>query len=446
MTINSDINTRIEITNETVKDIATPGQAGKMGLIGAFPSINQDVYCFGSIEEVYDKYGVVLKSNSWYNFDGPRAAHYLFHEDTEECDGVTNLTCVNITDSSIASSELSTTVVNSGSYSTAIKEIAATKLSYTSLKEALIKLSDEDIDAFMISSDIRNAIPKKDEVSFKGETFSKAGTINDVYELIAYYQNNVFSIQKPVYWINWLNDLPGTNGNSTVTGINTSIVNVPHAKEETEYYDSIDKTSIGTAGWYCQPLEIHGANVTRMEAAAHIAGFMATLPIGTSLTNKVIPGITGIPSGEEMFFGKGDAGEILMNSGVQVIKPYNRKDKTYCIKNSIQPSGYDVAHVRTIAYLLRQYDLISTIGETNDNVPIEALKAQIKAKSEEVRKLSNRLIIEVTIGKEKILSPWKIYIPIRVRLRGIINVIKLGVSMEIIDESNAVEVSAQIEQ
>ena len=183
-----------------------------------------------------------------------------------------------------------------------------------------------------------------------------------------------------------------------------------------------------------------------MEAAAHIAGFMATLPIGTSLTNKIIPGVEGIPEGEEMFFGKGDAGEILMNSGIQIVKPYNRNDKTFCIKNSIQPSGYDIAHVRTIAYLLRQYDLISTIGQTNDNVPIEALKAQIKATSENVRKLSNRLITEVTIGKERILSPWKIYIPIRIRMRGIINVIKIGVSMEIIDESNGVEVSSTIEQ
>ena len=297
----------------------------------------------------------------------------------------------------------------------------------------------------MISSDIRNAIPKKDDIRYKGTSFTAAGTINDVYDMITYYENNVFSIQKPVYWINWLNKLPGTNGNSTVTGINTTLVDVPGAKSEAEYYNSIDKTNIGTAGWYCQPLEIHGASVNRMEAAAHIAGFMATQGIGTSLTNKVIPGITGIPEGQEMFFGKGDAGEILMNAGIQVVKPYNRNNGTFCIKNSIQPSGFDVAHVRTIAYLLRQYDLISTIGQTNDNVPIEALKAQIKSKSEEVRKLSNRLITEVTIGKEKILSPWKIYVPIRIKMRGIINVIKLGVSMEIIDESNAVEVSSSIE-
>lgn len=442
---NRDINTRVEITNETVKDRSTPGEAGNFGLIGAFPTINRDVRCFNEIEEVYDAYGVVLKSNSWFNFDGPRAAHYLFHEDTEDCEGVNTLTIVNITDGTLEASNISTTVETTKDYTTAATEIAATKISYTKLKEALIKLSDENIDAFMISSDIGDAIPKKDEISYKGIKFTKDGTINDVYDMIAYYQNNVFSIQKPVYFVNWLNRLPGTNGNSTITGINTSVINVAAAKSEAEYYTSIDKTGIGTAGWYCQPLQIHGANVSRMEATAHIAGFMATQGIGTSLTNKIIPGVTGIPDGEEMFFGKGDAGEILMNAGIQIIKPYNRNDGTYCIKNSIQPCGYDIAHVRTVAYLLRQYDLISTIGQTNDNIPIEAVKAQIKAKSEEVRKLSNRLVTEVTIGREKILSPWKIYIPIRIRMRGIINVIKLGVSMEIIDESNAVEVSSAIE-
>ncbi|WP_455644831.1 hypothetical protein [Methanosphaera sp.] len=433
-----DINTRIEIENETVKNINEPGQAGKVGLIGAFPSIDQTTYVFTSLSELRDTYGIVPKSDSEKNFDGALAAKRIFMEGIDDCEGASSISTVNICTSALKTSNISVTVNESGDIETEDDEEREvdgdTLLTYTKLKNALTKLAGEDIDLLFIAPDIQDAIPQKGETLYNGETRDSKGSINDVIDLILYYLNNVYSTQKPCNWISYLNLVTDISTGQETGGIASNIINVKEALALVKHITDKDTTNLATAGIYYQPLYINGTKVSRMSAAAHMTGFTASLPVTQSLTSQVIPGVTGVE--EEAYFGEKDAGGILMNAGIQVIKSHNRLSNTWDVKNSIQPNGFDVNHIRAVTYLLKKYDLINSLGEETYDINIEALKAQLEAVNKEV--LSDVPVIkEITLGTHKIISPWKIYLPVKITLYGTIDIIKLGVSMEISDESSS---------
>lgn len=445
-----DINTRVEITDETVKQVTTPGQAGKIGLIGAFPTIDKTVYVFETLDQLRNKYGIVPKSGSELNFNGALAAKRLFMENIDDCAGAETITTVNITqDEKLSTDDISIKVVSGADLETTkAKNIDATHLTYNGLRNAFVRLADEDVDKIFISDNIYNAIPKSgDTLINKTTPLTTDGTINDVFDLISYFQTKVYSSQKPAPVCYYWEKVPtSTNSNNTTAeamGIKTHQIVVDDAVNNASYLNEIDKTHLSTCGIYFQEVYINDEAVTRMETAAHLCAWTASLPVGTSLTNKAIPGITGLV-GEELYFGEIDDGYKLMNKGIQVIKPLNKRQGTYCVKNSIQPNMYDVAHITAVSYLLKQYNFIGSLGAVNYELPIQVLKAQLEAVNRDVMAVAP-IIYEIILGQEKILSPWKIYIPIKLRLRGIIDVIKIGVSMEIIDESNGVEVTTAIE-
>lgn len=446
-----DINTRVEITDETVKEITTPGQAGKIGLIGAFPNIDKTVYVFETLDQLRNKHGIVPNSGSEVNFNGALAAKRLFMDGVDNCAGAETVTTVNITqDNKLSNDDVSIKVVSGADLETTkAKNIAATHLTYNSLRNALVRLADEDVDKIFISDSIYNAIPQSGDTLYNSNTpLKETGSINDVFDLIEYFQTKVYSSQKPAPVCYYWDKVPtSTNSNNTTTekaGIKTTQIVTSEAVEQAEYIRDNDATNLATCGIYFQELYINGEAATRMESAAHMLAWTASLPVGTSLTNKAVPGITGIV-GEELYFGELDDGFKLMNAGIQVVRPLNKRAGTYCIKNSIQPNMYDIAHITAVAYLLKQYNFVDTLGELNYELPIQVLKAQLEAVNRDVMSVAP-IIYEVIMGQEQILSPWKIYIPIKIRLHGIIDVIKVGVSMEIIDESTGVEVTTTIEE
>lgn len=435
-----DINTRIEITNETVKEINRNGQAGNIGLIGAFPTIDKTVYVFDSIEELYDQYGIVKYSNSYKNFNGSRAASRLFLDGIDSAQGASTVTTVNVTDGTLQSDDISITVDSGqGLNITQQTDIAATHITYESLFKSLTMLQDEDIDGFFIASPLDQAIPLANTKLYNGVTISSDGNINHVYDLVNYFQNKVYSTQKPCWWVHWLNcPLSNQSQNTQSLGIKSSIIDATEAVKQAKYINEHDTTNLSTAGIYYQSAYIQGEATNAMETAAHMCGVTASLPVGTSLTGKRIPGITGI--NEEAYFGAYDDGFKMMNAGINILKPYQRRDGTFTVKNSIQPSGFDAAHVTAVSYLLKQYDFLTTIGEINYDIPISVLKAQLESINQQVMQ-AVPVISDVIVGTEKILSPWKIYIPIKIKLRGIIDVIKIGVSMELTDDTNGTVVT-----
>lgn len=450
-----DINTRIELSNETIKNNTVPGQAGKVGLIGAFPSINQDVHAYTNLANLRADYGIVANSGSEKNFDGAVAAKRIFMDGIEDYDGASSITTVNICDETLDTSKISVQVDdgngsiedNENGENAIVNTDKATLLTYAKLKNALTKLADEDIDLLFISADINNAIPKTGDVLYDSTKLTKDGSIDAVIDLILYYLNKIYSTKKPCNWIYWMNCVTGATEGQETDGIGSKIINVKEAVRQAEYIAKQDTTNLATAGIYYQPgflrKSTYGTSqaVSRMEVAAHMTGFTASLPVTQSLTNQTIPGLTGVS--EEAYFGEKDAGGLLMNVGIQVIKPNDRLNGTYCVKNSIQPNFFDVNHIRAVTYLLKQYNLIDTIGEETYDINIEALKAQLETVNKDVL-ATVPVIKEITVGNHKILSPWKIYIPINIKLYGTIDVIKIGVNMEIVDESNATEVTSTI--
>ena len=91
----TDIKTRVVLSNETSHTSITQGMAGKVGVIGAFPTDRTDVVAVSSYPEFLSEYN--LKSTKQEDqYDGMRALKYIFMTQFPNIPGATSVTCVNI--------------------------------------------------------------------------------------------------------------------------------------------------------------------------------------------------------------------------------------------------------------------------------------------------------------------------------------------------------------
>ena len=179
--VNTNIRTRVELKNETVHGSGLTGSAGRVALIGAFPSGKQNVYACENFSKLCNHYGVKLNSTAVNWYSGVRAARRLFMEGIRGYKGASSLTCVNIcklkpnyfenvsslyTDSypeteeiydNAGSGETGTIAINASGNKyipddTTLKQDVS--LTFDKLKNALTSIADEDMDLLFIANDL----------------------------------------------------------------------------------------------------------------------------------------------------------------------------------------------------------------------------------------------------------------------------------------------------
>ena len=167
------------------------------------------------------------------------------------------------------------------------------------------------------------------------------------------------------------------------------------------------------------------------EFAAHMCGWIATLPVSQDLTYLTIPGVKGID--EELYLGKNDAGTLLNQYGINIIKPKSRKDNTYYVNNSITPTGWHLNHVRSVCYLLKRYAFEAGLGITNLAAQLETFKANLNSVTKDVMD-KVEVITDVTFDDEiVVIDPYHVALALNVELAGVVTRIDVGVSMTLQD-------------
>ncbi|RAP49743.1 MAG: hypothetical protein BZ138_07290, partial [Methanosphaera sp. rholeuAM270] len=190
---------------------------------------------------------------------------------------------------------------------------------------------------------------------------------------------------------------------------------------------------LSSCGLFYQGGIINGEEVDAMELSAHICGWLCSIPLNQDLTYQTIPKLTSIS--EEPYFGENDAGRLLNEAGIQVIKPKNRLDKTFYVNNAIQPTGWHTNHIRVVTYLLKRLQFESGLGINNFTSNIEAYRASLEATANEVKDEYD-LIRSVEIGDVQVISHYHIYVPVTIVLSGVVTLISVGVSMALDEQGN----------
>ena len=140
-------------------------------------------------------------------------------------------------------------------------------------------------------------------------------------------------------------------------------------------------TTAGLAGDHCfglipaQKYFVNGVSKAVLKTAAYYAGLIAGMNVGSTMTMKVVPGVTGVDP--EFTFETGDAGKSYVEAGITVVKCQDRNNNRYVVVNSEQPNGYDLYINRVRNYVVKQMALHKFLGERNNVATIEEIEHEL---------------------------------------------------------------------
>ena len=321
---------------------------------------------------------------------------------------------------------------------------------------------------------------KGETIYGRTETGKLIRNIGDVYDYILDFIDNEFTSHRPVNYVGAVKTRHTpeaiTDGNPTgvvfkpnytnpgvnqeLEGMNSQVIRVTSKvfeEDDPEYVQATDANpyvnieewgaidiadlftretnELSTCGLFYQRGIINGEEVDEIELAAHMCGWICSINIAQDLTYKTIPGLTAV--NEEGYLGELDAGNILNQHGIQVIRPKNRLEKTFYVNNSVQPAGWHTNHVRSVTYLLKKLSFEDGLGINNFTTNVETFRAMLETVAKEVL-AECEVIRSVTIGEVEVISHYHIFVPIDIVLSGVITRINIGVSMAL-DENGKVE-------
>lgn len=177
--------------------------------------------------------------------------------------------------------------------------------------------------------------------------------------------------------------------------------------------------------------------LTIPETVGFMSATIAGRKLNKSLTNKIIEDITSITdangNNKELLFNDAESlGIKYMNSGVTVLRPFNRRNNEFGVLRSNCPSGYDLAIERSADYMTRQFQLVDFLGDESSVVTLDAIAGEINSKAytfTEVLNLCND--IETSIRK---INYHTVEIDIKYIFDGIIDYIRVYIAIKELNE------------
>jgi len=116
-------------------------------------------------------------------------------------------------------------------------------------------------------------------------------------------------------------------------------------------------------GILTQGYDVNGTTKSLLKSAAYYCGIVAALNVGSSMTAKQVPGVTGLTT--EYTYESGDLGKTLVGLGYTVLNCYDRENDIYEVVNSEQFNGLDLYINRVRDYVTREFALHAFLGERN---------------------------------------------------------------------------------
>lgn len=429
---------RIKVQNQTTKINNSTNRGGRVAVIGAFPSEDVGIHSFATLRDLRKFYGITSGTTSETDFEGAKACARIFMDGVNGCKGATEVITCNIATKK-SSGTVSGSVSNasgdteneskadgSSSYAEEITYAVSSDydltLTYEKLSAALSKLKGESFDILFVADTFQDLGDQKEFPVFSDDPKCLPG-----FRKVNKFLADEFELQRPSQLVAPLYVGAGTTTSSN--GLNEEAINLTKAKTVANLF--VDNPYL-LDGLYWQTFNLDLTSgvyaCDLIESAAHMCGFIAATYVEDSLTRKDIPGILKV--NEEVYFGEDNLGYQLTEAGIHVIRTKSRTDNSYCVNNSMLPSEYDISHIRSISYLIKQYDLESILGEHNSIGNIESFKAQLKAVNKQVME-SLSIFNSIDTDDMEVVNSHELLINLKVDMAGVIIVVDLGVNMTV---------------
>lgn len=192
------------------------------------------------------------------------------------------------------------------------------------------------------------------------------------------------------------------------------------------------ETSVATIGKQVayintQPITYNGTSLNLNQSTAVIAGIIASMNVGESLTAHLLDGVTGCT---EYTTETGDIGAKLMELNVPIIKCRNRRLNQYICVNSMLPNGLDMYINRTRDYVINTLEAELLLGQSSSDLTLEGAQMIVEAVRKEcVDDLKICKDIQYTINK--IDSTTVEILLTKLVFDGIITKVKVKYSIEV---------------
>lgn len=385
-----NIEPHIEVYNVPKMLKSAYGAAGKVALIGAFPSASFQIGIFDDVEEAQKAVLGDYKlpdDNSIENanktvvptdFISFYCLEYCFISGNSQTHGAESILLVN---------------TNYG------KETLAYNSTNADIGNAFTLLAEEDFDILTFAEPISIAVMD-----------NNTAVLNPVLQTIKTFNNTMFLNQKPF---------------GLITGFDLTNVTAAILASFKELWEDQGIFKAVTT-----PVRFSGdaAALNIAQSGCWHAAFTAGRAVNLSETGKVYEGLIG-ENTKDAYPKPSDVNwETLLNTGLHTTKYRNRRLQTIQCLSNITPADYDMKIERVKNYIIKRFTLADIIGE--DNSPLTRNRVEGLFEYEKQLAIRNNFLVDMDyeilcIDTETVKAKIQMYI------NDIIRVVILNVTMDI---------------
>lgn len=191
-------------------------------------------------------------------------------------------------------------------------------------------------------------------------------------------------------------------------------------------------TTASNLGDFCvafltQTLSVNDDDLSFVESGAFLTNYIATLPVGNSLTAKILDEVTGV--GTSYTFTEGELGDTLVGLGFFVVRLINPQLGSYECVNSAGANGLDLYINRVRDYIVNDFALRQYLGNQNttlSGIEMECNKLLTKFRND------LGLVENITYAVEKVSSDTVNVILNTIEFADIITEIDVYVTIEVV--------------
>lgn len=439
VTINNDVRPAVKFKIASPKKSNPVNNGSVVAIIGAFPCVTKEILTFDTLEKAYAGLGVVagvhdeqyvynsrgeLELNNNYYY-GAGALKQAFLGGTD-LNGASEVIICNISTYKLQSNgdpeceadgttpKYNTTLthetnVNGPNYAT------YEALGFDKLKVAFAKLKKEDFNNLILAYPLENeatgtitdgldtGIKRRIEqyLDWTRDSVSIRHPCAGYFALSLPKQTSTTTTTTPAAQSNETSGENDGEGESTGAGDVTTTTEVTVTTEESVVDSVVDTLyssyiDVDTAIKYLElfaddifslgamrftGMDVKSSNYTLnpVEGVSYICGNIAGSSVDTTFTQRVLEGVTGLV--EELNYDPSltvtPDGFKLIEAGATMLECTNRAANEYSVVTSRLPCGYDIAHVRTSAYIINQLQLNPALGAINYDTNLEIIDGMV---------------------------------------------------------------------
>ena len=365
----------------------TYGNAGKIAVIGAFPTSTFSVGAYTKLEDAQADVGATTIPEGCVSYG---CLPFLFNQDGQS-KGAEEVIIVN---TNYGASSLSYTITN---------ELLA---------NALLLLADEDFDILCIADTI--------DLEAAGE--SSTVIVNPLWNTLKTFVDSQYRNQQPFGIITAINvDKTSATGDATL------------ASFKSLFHDKGIYKAVTTP--------VHLRNDTNAlslaQSACWHAAFTAGRTVNKSETGKIYKSLKGVDTKSQFpittVSGKVDW-ENLVDAGLHTMKYHNRRLQQIKCINNMTPAGWDMKVERVKNYLVKRVAFTDVFGEDNNEPTLDFVKGLLEFEKESALKANY-----VTAMDYEVLHCSKDCVKVKLFLEipEVVKHVKMEVSVEITPSEEA---------